>query len=144
MAHQLLVVDDSATIQRAIQITFAAEPFQVSTASSGEDAIALAKQMQPAVILIDVKMDGMDGYTVCQGLRGDPATQGSKIILMGSKAEPVDENRARSVGADAQIAKPFETQAVIDQVKRFVGESTTAAPNPIPGVGSAPPAAPSI
>ena len=128
MAHQLLVADDSVTMQKVVQIAFACEEFAVTTASNGQEALAKAKQIKPAVALIDVGMPGVDGYAVCQALKGDPETANARVMLLASQAVPFDEARATASGADGHVMKPFETQALIDRVKTLLGVSRPTRP----------------
>ena len=137
MAYQLLFADDSATMHRVLQITFAKEDFQITGVTSGQAALAKAKELRPDVAVIDISMPGMDGYTVCQSLKADPDTAQIPVLLLAGSQEPFDEGRAQASGASSHVVKPFETQVLIDRVKTLVGA-------PVTTVGTAPraPAAP--
>src|SRR5512137_67227 len=97
MAYQLLVADDSVTMQKVVTITFAHEDFQITAVSSGQEAIAKAKELKPAIAVIDTVMPGgMDGYSVCQSIKADPDTAGVHVLLLASNTEPFDESRAQA------------------------------------------------
>ncbi|MBC7793545.1 MAG: response regulator, partial [Clostridia bacterium] len=136
MAYQLLVADDSATMQRVVQTTFANEDFQVTAVDNGQAAVATAKSLRPQLALVDVGMPGMDGYAVCQALKSDAETALIPVVLLGSNFQPIDEARAQSVGAVAHVMKPFETQALIDRVKTLLGQATSPAIRSIPAAGT--------
>ena len=97
MTYQLLLADDSATMQKVVQITFDREDFKVTAVSTGEEAIRAAREMKPHVMLLDVRMPGLDGYAVCDTLKKDPSTAGIQICLLGGTVEPFDEARAREL-----------------------------------------------
>ena len=126
MAYQLLLVDDSVTMHKAVQITFACEDIHVTAVSTLQEALAKAREAKPDVALIDVHLAGTDGYSVCQALKADPATAAAPILLLGNNAEPIDEARVQAAGAAGHILKPFETQALIDRVKALLGCRTKA------------------
>src|SRR6185369_951046 len=113
MPKNLLLADDSITIQKVVGITFAGEDFRVTTVDNGEDAIVRARELKPDVILADVVMPRKNGYEVCQVVKSDPALQHIPVLLLAGTFEAFDERRAQSVRADGHIAKPFESQALI-------------------------------
>ncbi|HET9553738.1 MAG TPA: response regulator, partial [Anaeromyxobacteraceae bacterium] len=129
MPKTLLLADDSITIQKVVAITFANEDYAVTSVDNGEDAVAKARALRPDVVLADVVMPRRNGYEVCEALKGDAATASIPVILLTGTFEAFDENRARAVGADAHIQKPFESQALINKVKELVeGAAPVAAP----------------
>src|SRR5512143_3031132 len=121
MPKNLLLADDSITIQRVVGITFATEDFKVTTVDNGEAALARAREIQPDVILADVVMPRKNGYELCQAVKSDPALRHIPVLLLAGTFEAFDEARARAVGADGSIAKPFESQALINKVKEILG-----------------------
>jgi CheY-like chemotaxis protein len=141
MSKSLLLADDSITIQRVVGITFANEDFEITTVDNGDDAVSKAKEMKPDIVLADVIMPKKNGYEVCQAIKGDPDLKDVPVLLLAGTFEAFDENRAREVGANGHITKPFESQALIDKVNELVG----AAPSPAMPSGIQPigPAAPS-
>jgi CheY-like chemotaxis protein len=115
--HKLLLADDSVTIQRVIELTFADEDIQVIAVGNGADAIERAQRDRPDIVLADVGMPERNGYEVAQFIKGTPALKHIPVVLLTGAFEPVDENRARSVGCDGVLVKPFEPQVVISRVK---------------------------
>ena len=147
MPYQLLLADDSATIHRVVQITFATEDFQVTAVNGGNAAVSRAKELVPSVAVIDLGMPDLDGYTVCQAIKSDPATAGIPVLLLSGSNAPFDAARAQAVGANEHLAKPFETQALLDKVKTLVGAPLQAATpsfaaRPVAAAAASAPAAP--
>ncbi len=117
MPHKLLLADDSVTIQRVIELTFADEDVHVVAVGNGQEAIDSVQRDRPDIILADVGMPERNGYEVAAFVKGNPATAHIPVVLLTGAFEPVDEGRARSVGCDGVLVKPFEPQLVISRVK---------------------------
>jgi CheY-like chemotaxis protein len=120
MAHKLLLADDSVTIQRVIELTFADEDVQVIAVSNGQDAIDRVQRDPPDIVLADAGMPERNGYEVAQFIKGTPAFAHIPVVLLTGAFEPVDEARAKSVGCDGVLVKPFEPQIVISRVKELL------------------------
>lgn len=117
MAQKLLLADDSVTIQRVIELTFADENIQVIAVGDGQQAIARIDSEHPDVVLADIGMPERDGYEVAAHVKGNPQTAHIPVLLLTGAFEPIDEARARAVGCDGVLVKPFEPQMVINRVK---------------------------
>src|SRR5688500_11853610 len=109
MPKQILLADDSATIGRMVEITFAREDYVVTTVRSGEEALGRARASRPDLVLLDAVMPGKSGYDVCAELRAAGLTDVPVLILHGNFT-PYDEARGKAVGADGDVVKPWETQ----------------------------------
>jgi CheY-like chemotaxis protein len=121
-----LLADDSVTIQRVIELTFADEDIQVVAVSDGDQAIARLDADPPDIVLADVGMPGRDGYEVAEYVKKSPRLSHIPVVLLTGAFEPVDQARADSVGCDGVLAKPFEPQLVIGRVKELLGQSGRA------------------
>ena len=117
MPHKLLLADDSVTIQRVIELTFADEDIQVVAVGDGKQAIDRIQQDRPDIVLADVGMPERDGYEVASFIKGSPQLAHIPVLLLTGAFEPIDETRARSVGCDGVLVKPFEPQMVINRVR---------------------------
>jgi CheY-like chemotaxis protein len=117
MPHKLLLADDSVTIQRVIELTFADEDVQVVAVGDGKKAIASIEADRPDIVLADVGMPERDGYEVAAFVKGNPRFADIPVLLLTGAFEPIDETRARAVGCDGVLVKPFEPQMVINRVK---------------------------
>src|SRR5438445_5001697 len=116
----LLLADDSVTIQRVIELTFADEDVQVIAVSDGDQAIAQLDANPPDIVLADVGMPGKDGYEVAAYVKHSPRLSHIPVVLLTGAFEPVDQARAASVGCDGVLAKPFEPQLVIGRVRELL------------------------
>ncbi|HXI28441.1 MAG TPA: response regulator, partial [Vicinamibacterales bacterium] len=141
MPHTLLLADDSVTIQRVIELTFADEDVQVIAVSDGDQAIARMQEAAPDIVLADIGMPGKNGYEVAQFMRQTPALARVPVVLLTGAFEPVDQERAAQAGCDGVLAKPFEPQLVISRVKELLAKRHGGAPASSPTAAIAPPPA---
>ena len=128
MAHTLLLADDSVTIQRVIELTFADEDIRVVAVGDGQQAIDRIAAEPPDIVLADTGMPERDGYDVAMFIKQDPALAHIPVVLLTGAFEPVDGDRAREAGCDAVMVKPFEPQLVISRVKELLGTRTATPP----------------
>ncbi len=136
MPYKLLLADDSVTIQRVIELTFADEDVQVTAVGDGQEAVDRILADRPDIVLADVGMPKRDGYEVASFIKNDPALAHIPVLLLTGAFEPVDEARAQAVHCDGVLAKPFEPQLLIGRVRDLLGAAR--APRP----AAAEPAAP--
>jgi CheY-like chemotaxis protein len=128
MPYKLLLADDSVTIQRVIELTFADEDVNVTAVSDGQQAIDHIVSDRPDIVLADVGMPKHDGYEVAAFIKADPALKHIPVLLLTGAFEPVDEDRARAVCCDGVLAKPFEPQLLIGRVKDLLKGVAPSAP----------------
>lgn len=146
MTVKILAVDDSATMRKILGMTFAGEDAVVVTASSADEALAKARQSPPDVVFADAALAGTDGYALATALKSDPALANAAVILLASQHHPFDEGKGRASGVDDHVAKPFDTQVVLDKVadvlRRPRARASAAAPAAVAAPPPPPPAAP--
>ena len=130
MGNRLLLADDSITIQKVVGIIFSNEDYELTIVDNGNAALEKAAETKPDVMLVDAIMPGKTGYEVCEAVRRDPSLKSTPILLLTGAFEPFDEDKARQSGADDFIAKPFESQHLIEKVKNLItlGKERAAAP----------------
>jgi CheY-like chemotaxis protein len=115
--RKLLLADDSVTIQKVVNLTFADEGIDVITVGDGDSAIQKIAEVSPDVVLADVHMPGLNGYQICERLRGNPSTADLPVVLLVGSFEPFDEAEAQRVGANAYLTKPFQSiRQLVSQV----------------------------
>ncbi len=131
MPKTILLADDSVTIQKVVAISFASEDATVVTVDNGDDAIIKTQELRPDIVLADVVMPGKNGYEVCAAIKANPELAHIPVLLLTGTFEAFDEPRARSVGSAGHIAKPFEAQSLVAQVRSLI-EATAASPRPTP------------
>ncbi len=139
MRPKLLLADDSVTIQRVIELTFADEDVDVVAVGDGQQAIDRVRTDRPDIVLADVGMPERDGYEVAAFIKGDPELAHIPVLLLTGAFEPIDEARARAVGCDGVLVKPFEPQMVISRVRDLLAGKRETGPAAISsGAGAAP------
>lgn len=140
MPKTLLVVDDSATMRKVLEITFSGDEFRVITADGSAAALGRLGE-DPRVVLIDTALGPDDGYALCREIRRrDPS---AAIVLLASRHNPYDAAQGREAGADDYMDKPFDTQQMIDKVRKAIqareaGTSPSVAA-PAPAASPVPP-----
>ena len=107
--HKLLLADDSITIQKVVNLTFADEGVEVISVSDGNAAIEKLAEFTPDLVMVDINMPGMSGYEICERIRQNEATRQTPVILLVGSFEPFDEEEARRVGANDFLTKPFQS-----------------------------------
>jgi CheY-like chemotaxis protein len=115
-----LLADDSATIQRVVELTFANEDIDVVTVGDGTRAIEVIERDRPDIVLADVSMPGRDGYEVASFVRSDPARDRIPVVLLTGAFEPLDESRCETIGRHEVLVKPFEPRQVIAKVRELL------------------------
>jgi CheY-like chemotaxis protein len=119
--RKLLLADDSATIQKVIDLTFADEGVRVVAVGNGQDAIDQLLEVQPDIVLADVFMPARTGYEVCEYVKTNEKLKHIPVVLLVGSFEPFDEAEARRVGADDILTKPFQSiRRLIDRVGALV------------------------
>ena len=121
MSRRVLVVDDDVEILSMLSLRLTARGYLVSTASDGASALELAARELPDVVLLDVMMPGKSGWEVAKALRGNPATAGTKIVMVSAIGAAVNEMTAAVSGADAHVDKPFEFAALEATIAKLLG-----------------------
>lgn len=142
MSRTLLLADGSITIQRVIELTFAHEDVRVTSVGDGRRAMQMLETEQPDIVLLDVDLPEMDGYALAAYIRRVPRLKDVPVLLLAGAFEPVNQERARDVGSDGVILKPFEPQVVVSRVKELIDQrdrmAKPAAPRPADAPGPAP------
>ena len=117
MGKRILVADDSRTIQQAFAMVMVGSGYELSFAKTVDEALASAKRDgRPDLVLSDVALGSGSGYDLCAGLKADAALRDVPVYILASTHNPYDDARGRKVGADGHLAKPFESQALLDAV----------------------------
>ena len=120
MRRKLLLADDSVTIQRVIELTFADEDIDVIAVGDGDAAIARLESEPPDIVLADVGMPGRDGYEVALHVHRTPSLAQIPVVLLTGALQPVDDARAREAGCAGVLVKPFEPYMVIAKVRELL------------------------
>jgi diguanylate cyclase (GGDEF)-like protein len=114
---RVLVVDDEPDLSMLIEHHLKAQGLEVHVAGDGPTAIEMAKRLQPDLILLDVMMQGMSGYAVCERLREDPRSANAFIIMLTARVQTEDRMLGLTAGADEYLTKPFDPEELVARVK---------------------------
>lgn len=121
---RVLIIDDEDDIREVAQASLEMMGgWEVITASSSSEGLALAEAEQPDAILLDVMLPDMDGPTTFQKLQAMPATQQIPVVLLTAKVQAADQRRFADLGVTAVLSKPFDPVALAGQVAAVLGWS---------------------
>jgi DNA-binding response OmpR family regulator len=120
--ESVLVIDDSPTILKVVQLVLTKAGFRVETASDGEAGLASAREVHPDLILLDFVMPRMNGYQVCRSLTADTALRGIPVVLMSAKGDQVGERFVKVMGIVDYITKPFSPEAITAVVQHTISK----------------------
>ncbi len=121
---RVLVVDDNRSFARYLADLLASQSLEIETAHDGFDAGRKVLQFDPAIVLLDLKMPGMDGFSVCQQLKDDDSTKNIRIIAMTGYYTAENEANIINAGAEACLAKPFDKAVLLEVMGLdLIGES---------------------
>ncbi len=118
----ILVADDEAPVRNLVCELLAEAGFRTVAVSDGDQVADQAIKHQPALIILEVMMPNMDGYTTLTRLRGHPLTKDIPVIVLTGQAEPVYRTLSAGVGAVAHLTKPFSPHQLTGTVRRVLGE----------------------
>jgi two-component system cell cycle response regulator len=117
MTARVLVVDDVPANVKLLEARLSAEYFDVTTANSGTEALALCERAECDIVLLDVMMPDMDGFEVCRKLKSNPATHHIPVVMVTALDQPSDRVRGLEAGADDFLTKPVTDVALISRVR---------------------------
>jgi DNA-binding response OmpR family regulator len=118
MSATILIVDDEYAVARGIQYALEQEGYQVTVAGSGEEALVVARELAPDLIVLDVRMPGIDGFETLRRLRAD----GSKapVLMLTARDEEMDKVIGLEMGADDYVTKPFGLRELLSRIKALL------------------------
>lgn len=120
--ERVLVIDDSPTIVRVVQLVLTKAGFDVVAAPDGEAGLASARAQLPDLILLDFVMPKMNGYQVCRELAADPGLRDVPVVLMSAKGDQVGERFVKVMGIVDYITKPFSPEAITAVVQHTIAK----------------------
>ncbi len=120
MTAKILVVDDEPHIVRLVSFKLKKAGFDVITADHGRQALDLALSERPAVVLLDVMLPDIDGYTVCCRLKKQLGDDAPAIALLTARSQQADMLQGHRCGADSYITKPFDPDDLLTSVEQLL------------------------
>ena len=127
-ADRILVVDDETEIVALVAYHLAKTGYRVSTASSGQDALELARRERPSLIVLDLMLPGISGFDVLEQLRLDESTRDIAVIMLTARREEPDRIRGLSLGADDYLTKPFSPAELVLRVAAILRRTGSVQP----------------
>lgn len=120
MNKRILLIEDNAQNRYLANFLLASRGWDMVHAEDGPTGVALAARTDPALILLDIQLPGMDGYAVAQALRADPQLRRIPIVAVTSYAMAGDRERCLAAGCNGYIEKPIDPQTFADEVERYI------------------------
>lgn len=124
----ILVVEDEVTLREALVYNLNKEGYTVLQAGTGLDALALAREEAPDVVILDLMLPELDGLSVCRSLRRDPATAASGILMLTARSGELDKIVGLESGADDYLTKPFSLGELLARVRALLRRARNTAP----------------
>ena len=116
--RKILIVDDEEYVRLLVKSALSRD-YAVLEASDGEEAINIAYTQQPDLILMDILMPNLDGYTACYEIKRAQATRAIPVVMLTGIGHELNKKLAQELGADGYITKPFNLQDLLDTVKHY-------------------------
>lgn len=116
----VLVVEDDEIVARTIERSLRGNEFKVTTVNSGVEGLKTARKQMPDIVILDVVMPGMDGYTVCREMRADPILKNIPILFLTAKIKDEDKIAGFNAGGDDYLSKPFNIDELILRVRAIL------------------------
>jgi DNA-binding response OmpR family regulator len=121
---RILIADDESDIRELIAFTLRFAGHEVTIATNGEDAVELALQNLPDLILLDVRMPRMTGYEACEKIKADAHTQHIPVVFLSAKGQESEVQTGLDVGAAEYIVKPFGPAQLAERVKSILARDS--------------------
>jgi DNA-binding response OmpR family regulator len=130
MRKKILVVEDDPDQLEVVRFTLKNAGFAVGTATNGIDALKKAQTVSPDLIVMDVMMPELDGFAVCETLRGNPATASIPILMLTGLCSHISRLVAYESGATDYVIKPFDADQLVSKVEKLLDQSAAASKTP--------------
>jgi DNA-binding response OmpR family regulator len=122
MNNKVLVIEDDPATSRLVDYSLRHHGYEVIVATNGLEGVRKARTELPDLVILDVMLPGIDGYEICHRLRADPATSKICILMFSAKAQEIDKDTGKKVGADDYLVKPAAPAEIIDRVERLLAK----------------------
>ena len=130
MRKKILVVEDDPDQLEVVRFTLKNAGFAVGTATNGIDALKKAQRVSPDLIILDVMMPELDGFAVCETLRGNPATASIPILMLTGLCSHISRLVGYESGATDYVIKPFDSEQLVSKVEKLLYQPSEASKTP--------------
>jgi two-component system, cell cycle response regulator DivK len=120
MSKRILVVEDQPDSRQIIRDMLAGTDYEITQAENGEEALAAIAKQRPDLVLMDIQLPIMDGYTATKQIKADPALRSIPIIAVTCYALPGEEKKARAAGCDDYVTKPFSPRQLLAKIRQYM------------------------
>uniref|UniRef100_B8IY81 Phosphate regulon transcriptional regulatory protein PhoB n=1 Tax=Desulfovibrio desulfuricans (strain ATCC 27774 / DSM 6949 / MB) TaxID=525146 RepID=B8IY81_DESDA len=131
MSQQILIVEDEADIRELLRFNLEREGFSVLEAADGNEALRLARQHLPDLMLLDVMMPGPDGFEICRLLGAQAETAHIPVLMLTARGEEMDRVVGLSLGADDYVVKPFSVRELMLRIRAVLRRGTRSGESPV-------------
>ena len=118
--RRILVVEDHEDNRRILRDLLSSRGYDLVEAEDGEQALAMAEDWRPALILMDVQIPLLDGYEVTRRLKANPVLRAIPVVVVTSYALSGDESKARAAGCNAYVSKPYSARKLLAKIQEYV------------------------
>jgi two-component system alkaline phosphatase synthesis response regulator PhoP len=122
---RVLIVDDDKHMRRLVRNLLENEELECQESDDGLEALSIAREQRPDLIILDVMLPGLDGYKICRLLKFDEAFADISVIMLTSKTKPTDKETGYYTGADLYLTKPFRPPELIEAVRQLLGSKAS-------------------
>ncbi len=126
--HPILVIDDNLINLKLIRVILTKKGYEVQTAGNAMEALSLLESMNPALILMDIQLPGMDGLTLTRKIKATPRTSTIPVVALTAYAMKGDEQKTREAGCDGYISKPIDVESFVTTISRIIQTNTHVSP----------------
>jgi twitching motility two-component system response regulator PilG len=120
MPDKILIVEDEESLLKLESILLTTKGYLVRGATTGLAALEAISEEMPDLVLLDIMLPGLDGFSVCERIKQNPDTRHIPVVLLTAKRTPEDIARGEEVGADQYITKPFKSAMVMDVIANLL------------------------
>jgi len=125
----ILVIDDDPNVVQLVKMNLEFEGYEVETAYNGLKGLDMARRVRPDLILLDIMMPNLDGWDVVNEIRRTPELKGVPVVMLTALNQPEAVATSLTFGADVHLPKPFEPDAMLEIVRRLLGDKASDVPS---------------
>ena len=130
MPRKLLLAEDSLTIRKVFELALSRSDIAITAVDNGEDAVRLAGEIFPDLVVADLTLPGKNGFAVAAELRAMEKTEKIPVLILSGTLVPLDEARFKASGARGVLFKPFESRELLENIERLLREGAAAPESP--------------
>ena len=119
---KILIADDNEHVRESLASILEDEGYALWIAKDGAEALRKTREVSPDILILDVMMPEMNGYEVCQTIKGDPDLKKTFVLMLSAKGQETERERGKEVGADEYFVKPFNPSELVARIKNVLDD----------------------